>query len=74
MKRSIKASGEDAEIRKNYKSQIEKVKAKKERKHADTQAEGSSQHKRQSSVGRVDLHKKANTTVQENTEENIELH
>lgn len=74
MNRSIKTSGEDAEIRKDDKTQKEKDHAKKETKHGDTKAKGSSRNKRSRSIGTVDLHQRENTIVQENAEENIELH
>lgn len=74
MSRSIKASVEDAEIRKDYKTQKEKGYTKKKRKHGDKEAEGSSRNKRHMSVGTVDFHQRENTIVHENTGENIELH
>lgn len=73
----IKTSGEDAEIRKADKTPKVKDNEKKERKHGDKHdkvGKGSSRNKRQSSVGTVDIHQKANTIVQDNLEENIELH
>lgn len=74
MNRSIKTSGEDAEIRKDDKTPKVKDNVKKERKHGDKEAKESSRNKRQSWVGTVDIHQKANTIVQDNAEENIELH
>ncbi|XP_076116832.1 uncharacterized protein LOC143084305 [Mytilus galloprovincialis] len=74
LNRSIKTSEEDAEIRKDDKTPIVNDNVKKERKHGDKEGQGSSRNKRQSSVGTVDKHQKANTIVQDNAEENIELH
>ncbi|CAC5423219.1 unnamed protein product [Mytilus coruscus] len=73
LNRSKKPSGEDTEMRKNDKTQKEKDNARKKRKHGDKEAKGLPRNKKQRSVGTVEIHQKANTIVQENAGENIEL-
>ncbi|XP_052066419.1 uncharacterized protein LOC127706052 isoform X1 [Mytilus californianus] len=73
LNRSKKPSGENTEMRKDEKTQKEKDNARKERKHGDKKAKGLPRNKKQRSVGTEEIQQKANTIVQENAGENIEL-
>lgn len=73
---SVKADGEEAEIRKDNKTQKVGDNAKKkrnQRKEEDNRANKSSKNELRLSVRTADLHRKANTIVRENIEDIIEL-
>ncbi|XP_076116465.1 uncharacterized protein LOC143083941 isoform X2 [Mytilus galloprovincialis] len=73
---SVKADGEEVEIRKDNKTQKVGDNAKKkrnQRKEEDNRANKSSKNELRLSVRTADLHRKANTIVRENIEDIIEL-
>ncbi|XP_063417125.1 uncharacterized protein LOC134699464 [Mytilus trossulus] len=73
---SVKAGGEEAEIRKDNKTQKVGDNAKKkrnQRREEDNRTNKSSKNELQLSVRTANLHRKANTIVQENIEDIIEL-